>query len=518
MKKIVLFAAFYLLSSSVSYSQDTWVRFFGEEYQYTFDHVFKSLAFDDSYIYFISSSSFPLNDPNYTDFSLKTIFYKVDMDGNLITKKYLAEGFNPYWYSATNLKILSDGNLLFFGNYITKDGKYPHFVMKLSPEGEQLWVNHLPTYTGNGTISDMEELEDGSIVLLGFGWNDILEHKAQIYKLSANGDILWNKLVPNPSGFFSRSWEHSMVILPTTGDILFTSQLFITGSNSHAYATVTKLDSVGNYIWDRPIYLQPREFSGTVMELLPDGNLVFAATIDTSGLGIWPVYRKIAKLDTAAHIIWEFKGPVKGADEFWDVVVTHTGDILLCGQNFYGEPFDPNDTTKMPAGNILKLSSSGDVLWERFYTSTDNIAGWSGPITKLQLLPNGGILAICDIPRFFYAGNDDVMLMKLDSNGCLDNSCDTLNVLTEISDLPNIESSLSSVRFYPNPSSGLFYIDFPEGIEKPDIRIYNILGQLVKQYRQLTKNQPIELSKKGMYLISIREKGKLIGSRTIVVE
>lgn len=515
MKKILVFATIYFLSLSVGYSQDTWLRLFSEEYEYTYDNVYKSLAFDDNYMYFISSSSFPANDPNFTEFSLKSSFYKVDMDGNLITKKYLSEGYEPYWYSAVNLKILDDGNLLAFGNYKTEDGTFPHFVMKLTPEGEQIWVNYLPTYLGNGSIEDIEELEDGRIILLGFGLNNILEHKVQIYKLSAIGEIIWNKVIPNPSGFFSRSGEHSMIILPTTGDIMFTSQLFITGSNSHAYATVTKLDSVGNYQWDRPIYLQSRDFKGTVMELLPDGNLIFATTVDTSGFGLWPVYRKFAKMDTSAQILWEYEEPVMGFNEFWDVKVTDNGDILFAGENSYGNPFSNPDATN--AGNIVKISGNGELLWERFYKLSDNVQKSFMPITKLEMLPSGGILAIGITGRFFHAGNRDVMLMKLDSNGCLNGTCDTLNILTGFKNTPNTAKQVS-INVYPNPNTGSFYLDIPKGIENLDVNVYNGLGQVIKQYRQVTKHQLLQIDKKGVYFVSVSWKDQVLTSKIVLIE
>lgn len=520
MKKIFLFTIIFQSYLGIVSGQDTWVRLFSEEYFYTVDVVFNNaMTIDANYIYFVSSSSFPLNDPNYTDFSLKSVFYKVDMAGNLISKKYLSEGFNPYWYGAPSLKLLHDGNLLCFGTYQPGDGSYPDFVMKLSPDGEKIWVNHLPTYAGSGTITEIKELADGSIICLGFGWgSDVLPSKAEIFKLSPDGNILWNKLVPNPSGYFARVWQPSMVVLPTTGEIMFTSHLYVTGSFSEAYATVTKLDSMGNYLWDKPIYRQPREFQGTVMELLPDGNLIFATTVDTIGLGLWPVYRKIAKMDTSAQIIWEFENPIKGANEFWDIAVTENGDMLFSGKNYYGDPFDTNDTTKTTAGNILKVSASGEILWERFYKHSDDITGWSDPIMAMELLPNGGIVAIGDVPRFVHAGNTDVMLLKLDSNGCLGNSCDTLNILTKLKDTPNKEKQKISFKVSPNPNTGLFYMDFPEGIKRLDIKIYNSLGQLVKQYNQITRHQVFQLKNKGVYFISASRKGQELASKMILVE
>jgi len=138
--------------------------------------------------------------------------------------------------------------------------------------------------------------------------------------------------------------------------------------------------------------------------------------------------------------------------------------------------------------------------------------------TKMQLLPNGSILAVGNTPRFFYASNDDVMLMKLDSNGCLGGyPCDTLNLITGLNTKP-VSENLSAVFLYPNPSTGEFYVDFPKGLNKLDVDIYNGLGQLVKKYRQVTRNKPLIIKMKGIYFVRLSKNGHILASKTVLIE
>ncbi|MBK8081112.1 MAG: T9SS type A sorting domain-containing protein [Saprospiraceae bacterium] len=72
----------------------------------------------------------------------------------------------------------------------------------------------------------------------------------------------------------------------------------------------------------------------------------------------------------------------------------------------------------------------------------------------------------------------------------------------------------SSVRLFPNPTSGFFTLEWNDNLLLEEIGIYNTIGQLVLQYKPdviissfYGENEEL---KDGMYFVKIRVGGKSV--------
>jgi Secretion system C-terminal sorting domain len=80
------------------------------------------------------------------------------------------------------------------------------------------------------------------------------------------------------------------------------------------------------------------------------------------------------------------------------------------------------------------------------------------------------------------------------------------------------ENLKGKVTIYPNPAQDFVSIDIPTNYPNPQLRIYNLTGQLVAQ-KQITANQQIPISAlgNGMYIFVIQSGDKIIGRQRVVV-
>lgn len=78
----------------------------------------------------------------------------------------------------------------------------------------------------------------------------------------------------------------------------------------------------------------------------------------------------------------------------------------------------------------------------------------------------------------------------------------------------------NSVKLYPNPSKGIFKIELNEKIEKPEVEIYNSIGQLIYKNSLKENTSSIDISKfsSGYYYAVITSKGEKIYKEKIIIE
>jgi hypothetical protein len=72
------------------------------------------------------------------------------------------------------------------------------------------------------------------------------------------------------------------------------------------------------------------------------------------------------------------------------------------------------------------------------------------------------------------------------------------------------------IKFYPNPAITFITFDFQKGYDKGyNIQIYNILGKLVNEQKNISPKTTIDLSEynRGVYIYQLRDKeGKITES------
>lgn len=107
-----------------------------------------------------------------------------------------------------------------------------------------------------------------------------------------------------------------------------------------------------------------------------------------------------------------------------------------------------------------------------------------------------------------------------DNNGCVDTACVTVNMTTGI---VNNSSPSSGIVIYPNPSKGIFTMQWSVVRGQWSVEVYNVLGQQVFSNYQITKlsNYQIDLSAQpnGIYLYKAEsESGNVIDSGKLVIE
>lgn len=76
------------------------------------------------------------------------------------------------------------------------------------------------------------------------------------------------------------------------------------------------------------------------------------------------------------------------------------------------------------------------------------------------------------------------------------------------------------IKLFPNPSKGIFKIELNEKIEKPEIEIYNSIGQLIFKNSLKENTNSIDISKfaAGYYYAVITSKGEKIYKEKIIIE
>lgn len=316
--------------------------------------------------------------------------FKIDANGIIEwQKKYIAG-------QGTSVQVVKSGGYILLGrgnNQII--GGEDILLFRLNQDGDILWQK------GFGEFEDeiaytLLEMSDGGFYVWGqtmsFGngdWTPLL------LKIDASGGLEFQRI------FSSSAVSQAYLLIPTIdGGLLAVGDTDLTGSDPFAI----RLDSNGNFLWQQV-------YSGN------SGQNEFWRGQETSDLGfILAGYARegaageidamVMKLNSSGLIEWEKTFGSFDNDFSFDVTETQNGDFLVVG---YMRPYP------WSAGDelwILKLNSSGAIVWDKTYSIGERAIGF-----RIDELPSGDILVGGETLPIIGGANYDALLMRLDQSG-----------------------------------------------------------------------------------------------------
>ncbi len=225
---------------------------------------------------------------------------------------------------------------------------------------------------------------------------------------AGNDDLLVLKLAPDGSlswaiTFGGTNEDRAQFIIQTT-DGGFAVAGRITSSSTYSWDfVVLKLASDGSLSWARTFGGADID-SATAIVQTADGGFAVAGVTHSFGAGFRDLL--VLKLASDGSLSW-----ARTFGEIYDdwahyIIQTTDGGFAVAGS-----------TTSFGVGNydlfILKLAPDGSLSWARTYGGTSNDYALS--ITQTM---DGGF-AVAGVTHSFGAGNDDLLVLKLASDGSL---------------------------------------------------------------------------------------------------
>jgi len=292
----------------------------------------------------------------------------------------------------------SDGSgyILAGGNF-SYDPNGDIWILDLSLSGDIVWQR---TYGGAADCDllygGIEETGDGGYVVVaytgsfGTGNND-----SWILKLTSSGDIEWQRTY---GGSDSHNYPYSFQITSDGGYIVAGGTYSISAEDRDAW--VLKLTSSGDIEWQNT-YGGGSDDRATSIQQTEDGGYIVAGWTDSFGAGLGDLW--ILKLTSSGDIEWQrtYGG---SSYEYWGGIQETSvgGYIVSVATGSFGD----GDEDLW----ILKLTSSGDIEWQRAYGGSLDDGG------GIQETSDGGYI-VAGWTDSFGAGHYDGWILKLTSSG-----------------------------------------------------------------------------------------------------
>ena len=288
----------------------------------------------------------------------------------------------------------SDGGYIFLGT--TKSfgpGGEDIWILKLNSSGGIEWqrtygASHLDRGWSVQQTSDGGYIVGGATKSFGAGNSDIW-----ILKLDSSGGIEWQRT------YGGTDWDGSPYIQEAAGG----GYIIAAGTDSFGAggsdSWILKLDSSGDIEWQRT-YGGSLGDGSRCVQLTSDGGYIIAGWTVSFGAGGGDSW--ILKLDSSGDIEWQQTYGGILDDEAKDIKPTSDGGYIVAGiTREYGR-----------YGNflILKLTSSGDIEWQRAYGGTFMDYPWT-----IQQTVDGGYI-VAGITRE-YGRYGNFLILKLTSSG-----------------------------------------------------------------------------------------------------
>lgn len=228
---------------------------------------------------------------------------------------------------------------------------------------------------------------------------------------------------------------------------------------------------------------------------LPDGKwfLYGKKTFQVNPLQVRPFW---AIVDSSFHVedIRLF-GPGPTTTNFlWDIEPTPDGNFIAAGQV---NAVDPNNEPAQVYGWLYKVSPGLDSLWSQRLIPplVGSLGGYLGGV---GVLSSGNMVAGGYAPL----GNEVYgWLVKFPPDGCVDTIlCNTVSAW-EAEELSMREPP---ARVYPNPTTGLFFVELPEGSGSVRVQLLSPDGRVATD-RALSGSGWLDVSElpPGLYLCRV---------------
>jgi uncharacterized delta-60 repeat protein len=359
--------------------------------------------------------------------------------------------------SPSSVQQTSDGGYIVVGfTWSFGAGNSDIWVLKLDSTGAVTWQK---TYGGTGqelTLCGQQTLDGGFIVA---GWTDSFGaggFDVWVLKVGVGGAIAWD-VGSGASTQLTRAAPKgtSMIGVPTwvtpVNSTATTASTTVTAQGTDATVmTQASLGSTASY-WAKT-YGGSDDDKAWSIQQTSDGGYIVAGYTNSSGAGLHDVW--VLKLNSTGGVTWEKTYGGSGIDEAYSVQQTFDGGYIVAGwtnssgvgshdawvfklysngdvewQNTYGgsnyyEAYSVQQTSDggyIVAGAelscvnwwdawVLRLSSTGDVTWQKTYGGTG-----ADFAEYVQQTWDGGYI-VAGITSSFGLDND-IWVLKLDSSG-----------------------------------------------------------------------------------------------------
>lgn len=320
------------------------------------------------------------------------------------------------------------------GDVSGNHGNYDYWIIKLDSMGIIQWQKSLGGTRHDNPSNIIQTIDGGYIVAGGTESNDgdVTGHHsnsgincvdAWVVKLDINGNIQWQKTLGGTSNDFLGT------ILQTTDGGYIIAGLSasidgdVTGNHGGSDYWIVKLDSTGFLQWQKSLGGSQDDWASSIAQTTDGGYILTGNTSSNDGdvtfnhsIYIFDIW--IVKIDSIGNLQWQRS--LGGTDEDYGLKIIQSSDggYLLTGNL---ASLDGDVTAPLGGGDfwIVKLDSSGNLVWERSIGGSGNDLG----ISIIQPTGGGFILAgrsnSIDGDVTGNHGSSDYWIIKIDSLGML---------------------------------------------------------------------------------------------------
>ena len=281
------------------------------------------------------------------------------------------------------------------------------------------------------------------------------------------------------------------------------------------YRKIYKFDSTYDTIWT--YHSENTEYNNVIpfgCELL-DGRTILSYTNPEQIEDI----HSIRAINTNGTKDWEHNYMVTGSRKrnIYRLKTMRNGDII--GSGSYTELADDPRIRDSPW--LFRMSPEGALLWERVYYDFDSTlashgSSRIGALYDFIELEDGDIIGVGDL---WYNLKSEMLIMRVDSNGCLDpDNCNEVNIVDIQTTTKELPFAKRDFEVYPNPVTTNFNIHQLFNYGEIDYEIFDYSGNRITNGRIFPESTEINVDNfpSGIYLLFIYKNGRLLGSQKFV--
>lgn len=268
---------------------------------------------------------------------------------------FYGESIGEELYGVTQTE---DGGFVLVG---FRDAQPSTWIVRLDQLGNVLWQKGMKlSPSGDNLLYSVAPSKDGGFLVTGLDTQSQYGYNMSIAKVSASGDLLWQKTLGGPSSDYG------------TTIVRFTDDTYLVSGTYLGQPWIVKIRDDGEVLWQKTYNVSLGNYLITVAPTADGGFCIYYSVSGNVSMGL-------IKANATGEVLWSkvyptmsYGGTAKGR-----FAETEDGGFVLPGRF-------PTTSTMI----LLKVNSSGDIVWSKSYPS---------PIQQPIIASNTGIMANGDL-------------------------------------------------------------------------------------------------------------------------